>query len=114
MSIFGGSLITVQENVQCYCGDTNVKGQHLQHFCFTNTKGHPMTKQVRPFKESPSSSAEVLTAGSLKVNKGSSIPSLPCIFCKGEHFNDMCNQYPYLDDIVGRKGLANKVDVLYV
>ena len=98
--------ITIQENVQRYCGDTNVKGQHLQRFCFTNTKGHSMTKQVRPFKESPSSSAEVLTAGSLKVNKGSSKPSLPCIFCKGEHFNDMCNQYPYLDD--RKKRLSQK------
>ena len=39
--------ITVQENVQHYCGDTNVKGQHLQCFCFTNTKGHPMTDLLR-------------------------------------------------------------------
>ena len=30
--------------------------------------------------------------------RGSSKPSLPCIFCRREQFNDMCNQYPYLDD----------------
>ena len=31
--------ITVQENVQRYCGDTNVKGQHLQRFVSQTRKG---------------------------------------------------------------------------
>ena len=78
----------------------NVKRQQLQRYCYTNVKGqqYPVSKQVRPLTETYGDSTEVLAASSSGITKGGSKPSLPCIFCHGDHFNDMCHQYPNLDE----------------
>ena len=73
--------IAVKENVQRYCFN-NIKGQQFS-----------LSKKVSEVYGDPT---EVLTASSSGDTRGSSKPSLPCIFCRGDHFNEMCHQYPNL------------------
>ena len=74
-------LHAVQENVQCYVSsvNTNVKGQHL------------VPKQLTCDSHRPS--ADLLTANSQRGSQQESQikASLHFIFCKGNHFNDMCD-----------------------
>ena len=65
---------------------TNVKRQQ-----------HPVSKQVRPLTETYGDLTEVLAVSSSGITKGGSKFSLPWIFCRGDHFNDMCHQYPNLN-----------------
>ena len=80
--------VTVQENVQCYVSsvNTNVKGQHFVPRQLTSDSHRP--------------SAEVLTANSQRGSQqeGQIKASLPCIFCKGNHFNDMCDKFTTLTE----------------
>ena len=76
--------ITVQENVQCHVSNDNLK-----------VKGQPfMSKQTRPLTASHRPSTEVLAVNSQAGSSvgGQARASLPCIFCKGNHFNDMCDK----------------------
>ena len=81
--------VTVQENVQCYV--------------FTNVKSQPVVPRhtralTSALNDSPRPSTEVLTANSQKGShqEGQVKASLPCIFCKGNHFNGMCNKFTTL------------------
>ena len=62
--------ITLQENIQCHCNDTIVKGQQLQSYCYTNVKGqqYPVS---RPLTETYGD-LEVLAASSSGITKGGS------------------------------------------
>ena len=76
--------ITVQENVQHHVSNDNLK-----------VKGQPfVSKQTRPFTASYRSSTEVLAVNSQAGSSvgGQARASLPFIFCKGNHFNDMYNK----------------------
>ena len=74
--------ITVQENVQRYVSSNNL-----------NVRGQPFgSRQTRPLHDSQRLSTEALAVNSQR--EGNQIKaSLPCIFCKGGHFNDMCDKY---------------------
>ena len=80
--------VTVQENVKHYVSsvNTNVKGQHFVPRQLTSDSHRP--------------SAEVLTANSQRGSQqeGQIKASLPCIFCKGNHFNDMCDKFTTLTE----------------
>ena len=80
--------VTVQENVQRYVSsfNTNVKGQHFVPRQLTSDSHRP--------------SAEVLTANSQRGSQQEDQikASLPCIFCKGNHFNDMCDKFTTLTE----------------
>ena len=79
--------VIVQENVQCYVSsvNTNVKGQHF------------VPRQLT--SDSHRSSAEVLTANSQRGSQQEGqIKALPCIFCEGNHFNVMCDQFTTLTE----------------
>ena len=80
--------VTVQENVQRYVSSVNynVKGQHFVPRQLTSDYHRP--------------SAEMLTANSLRGSQqeGQIKASLPCIFCKGNHFNDMCDKFTTLTE----------------
>ena len=88
--------VTVQENVQ--------------HYVFTNVKGQPIvTRHTRPLTSAlndsprpstPRPSTEVLTANSQRDShqEGQAKASLPCIFCKGNHFNNMCDKFTTLTE----------------
>ena len=76
--------VTVQENVQCYVSCSNL-----------TTRGQPFVpRQFRPLTSSHRSPAEVLAANSQRGGSGGgqTKASLPCIFCKGDHFNDTCDK----------------------
>ena len=76
--------ITVQENVQCHVSNDNLK-----------VKGQPfVSKQTRPLTASHRPSTEVLAVNSQAGSSvgGQARASLPCIFCKDNHFNDMCDK----------------------
>ena len=77
--------ITVQENVQRYVSSNN-----------PNVRGQPfVSRQTRPLYDSQRPSTEALVVNSQR--EGNQIKaSLPCIFCKGGHFNDMCDKYTTL------------------
>ena len=80
-------LYTVQENVQRYVSrvNANVKGQHFVPRQLTSDSHRP--------------SAEVLTANSQRGSQQEGqIKALPCIFCKGNHFNDMCDKVTTLTE----------------
>ena len=74
--------VTVQENVQCYVSsvNTNVKGQHFVPRQLTSDSHRP--------------SADLLTANSQRdgQQEGQIKASLHFIFCKGNHFNDVCDK----------------------
>ena len=80
--------VTVQENVQRYVSsvNTNVKGQHFVPRQITSDSHRPC--------------AEVLTANSQRGSQqeGQIKASLPCIFCKGNHFNDICDKFTTLTE----------------
>ena len=80
--------VTVQENAQRYVSsvNTNVKGQHFVPRQL-NSASHRL-------------SAEVLTANSQRGSQqeGQIKASLRCIFCKGNHFNDMCDKFTTLTE----------------
>ena len=61
-----------------------MKGQHIVPRQLTSDSHRP--------------SAEVLTANSQRGSQqeGQIKASLPCIFCKGNHFNDMCDKFTTL------------------
>ena len=79
--------ITVQENAHCYAL-------------------HERAKFKESIRSLHRSSAEVLTN---RVNTSNVRTLLPCIFCKGNHYNDECDKY-----FKERKSLVNKEDVLFV
>ena len=77
--------ITVQENVQRYVSlmeEVNLLGQDKHD-------------SQRPLNDSQRPSTEAL-AVNLQREGNQSRASLPCIFCKGSHFNDMCDKYTTL------------------
>ena len=80
--------VTVQETVQRYVSsvNTNVKGQHFVPRQLTSDSHRP--------------SVEVLTANSQRGSQQEDQikASLPCIFCKGNHFNDMCDKFTTLTE----------------
>ena len=80
--------VTVQENVQCYVSsvNTNVKGQHFVPRQLTSDSHRP--------------SADLLTANSQRGSQqeGRIKAPLHFIFCKGNHFNDMCNKFTTLTE----------------
>ena len=80
--------VTVQENVQCYVSsvNTNVKGQHFVPRQLTSDSHRP--------------SADLLTANSQRGSQqeGQIKASLHFIFCKGNHFNDMCDKFTTLTE----------------
>ena len=83
--------ITVQENVQSYVSSNNpyVRGQP-----FVSRQTRPLHNSQRPLHDSQRPSTEALAVNSQR--EGDQIKaSLPCIFCKGGHFNDMCDKYTY-------------------
>ena len=63
-----------------------MKGQHFVPRQLTSDSHRP--------------SADVLTANSHKGSQqeGQIKASLPCIFCKGNHFNDMCDKFTTLTE----------------
>ena len=84
--------------------------ENAQRYVFNNTKGQPPSNNTRYYStknnnnsynkgqrfvshpEKGSESADVFSASVQSANNGSSRPaSLPCIFCKGKHYNDMCD-----------------------
>ena len=83
--------ITVQENVQHHVSNDNlkVKGQP-----FVSKQTRPLTASHRPLTASHRPSTEVLAVNSQAGSSvgGQARASLPCIFCKGNHFNDMCDK----------------------
>ena len=83
--------VTVQENVQCYLSsaDTNAKEQH-----FVPRQSGPLTS------DSHRPSTEVLAANSQRggQQEGQIKVSLPYIFCKGNHFNNMCDKFTTLTE----------------
>ena len=83
--------VTVQENVQRYVF-TNVKDQSA-----VPRHTRPLTSALN---DSPRPSSEVLTANSQRGShqEGQAKASLPCIFCKGNHFNDMCDKFTTLTE----------------
>ena len=84
--------ITVQENVQRYVSSNNpnVRGQP-----FVSRQTRPLYDSLRPLYDSQRPSTEALAVNSQR--EGNQIKaSLPCIFCKGGHFNDMCDKYTTL------------------
>ena len=80
--------VIVQENVQRYVSsvNTNVKRQHFVPRQLTSDSHRP--------------SAEVLTANSQRGSQqeGQIKASLLCIFCEGNHFNDMCDKFTTLTE----------------
>ena len=57
-----------------------------------NARGKPFVpRQTRPLNDSHRHSAEVLAVNSQRGSnvEGQTKASLPCIFCKGYHFNDV-------------------------
>ena len=80
--------VTVQENVQCYVSsvNTNVKGQHFLPRQLTSDSHRP--------------SADLLTANSQRGSQqeGQIKALLHFIFCKGNHFNDMCDKFTTLTE----------------
>ena len=83
--------ITVQENVQSYVSSNNpyVRGQP-----FVSRQTRPLHNSQRPLHDSQRPSTEALAVNSQReVDQIKA--SLPCIFCKGGHFNGMCDKYTY-------------------
>ena len=92
--------VTVHENVHRYVSNSSIqKGQ--SGFNNNNNSGQvrnqPLTPKGRHVQQiGHTVSTEVLTANSQR--SGVQQASLPCIFCKGTHFNDMCDKFSSLDE----------------
>ena len=85
--------VTIQENVQRYVYNTNlyVKGQQFVSKHVTGShKSFGASSDV-------SHRSDVLTAN-LQRRRSFAEPTLPCIFCKGGHFNDKCDRYGSLSE----------------
>ena len=84
--------ITVQENVQRYVSNNNLNGRGQP---FGSRQTRFFHDSQRPLNDSQRPSTEAL-AVNLQREGNQSRASLPCIFCKGSHFNDMCDKYTTL------------------
>jgi len=84
--------VMLHENVQRYANNNNVqvKGQN-----YGTKHGKQQTGEFQGFR---TTSTEVLTASSQKGEGKPRKASLPCIFCRGSHFNDMCDMYSSLSE----------------
>ena len=97
--------VAVHENVHRYVNDYSGTGSHVkgQMSMYNNNVSGHVRGQLKPGKrwtdQSPHT-AEVLTANSQQRanSSGGYRASLPCIFCKGSHFNDMCHSFPSLGE----------------
>ena len=107
------SYIAVQENVQRYVStnNPNVRGQdNIQHYVSTNNpnvRGQSfVSRQTRSTQDSQRPFTETLVTNIQRKNAGNQNKvSLPCLFCRGCHFNDMCDKYTTL---AGRKQVLNQ------
>ena len=83
--------VTVHENVERY-GFTNVKGQPV-----VPRHTRPLTSALN---DSPRPSTVVLIANSQRGShqEGQAKAPLPCIFCKVNHFNDICDKFTTLTE----------------
>ena len=98
------SYIAVQENVQRYAStnNPNVRGQdNIQHYVSTNNpnvRGQSfVSRQTRSTQDSQRPFTETLVTNIQRKNAGNQTKaSLPCLFCRGCHFNDMCDKYTTL------------------
>ena len=107
------SYIAVQENVQRYVStnNPNVRGQdNIQHYVSTNNpnvRGQSfVSRQTRSTQDSQRPFTETLVTNIQRKNAGNQTKaSLPCLFCRGCHFNDMCDKYTTL---AGRKQVLNQ------
>jgi len=90
--------ITVHENVHRYVSNSSIqKGQ--SGFNNNNNSSSVGNQPLTPKGGQQSGhtiSTEVLAANSQRSEVQQ--VSLPCIFCKGTHFNDMCDKFPSLDE----------------
>ena len=84
--------ITVQENVQRYVSNNNLNGRGQP---FGSRQTRFLHDSQRPLNDSQRPSTEALAVNSQREGNQSRA-SLPCIFCKGSHFNDMCDKYTTL------------------
>ena len=100
-----GSCIAVQENVQHYVStnNPNVRGQS---FASRQTRSQPDSQ--RPFTEILATNVQRKSAGTSNQTKA----SLSCLFCRGYHFNDMCDKYITLAG--ENKYLISSVGVTFV
>ena len=97
------SYIAVQENVRYVStNNPNVRGQdNIQHYVSTNNpnvRGQSfVSRQTRSTQDSQRPFTETLVTNIQRKNAGNQTKaSLPCLFCRGCHFNDICDKYTTL------------------
>ena len=114
-----GSYIAVQENVQRYVStnNPNVRGQeNVQRYVSTNNpnvRGQSFaSRQTRSQSDSQRPFTETLVTNVQRKSAGNQTKaSLPCLFCRGCHFNDMCDKFITL---AGRKQVLNQERRCYI
>ena len=95
--------ISVHENAQRYVFNSNSKGQTLSHSGYSsiknNNSSHNKGQRIVSHLEKDGELADVFSANiQLGRSSNSRSASLPCIFCKGKHYNDMCDKVVSLCD----------------
>ena len=127
------SYIAVQENVQSYIStnNPNVRGQeNVQHYISTNNPNVRGQENVQRYvsTNNPNVRGQSLASRQTRSQSDSQRPftetnvqrksagnqtkaSLPCLFCRGCHFTDMCDKFITL---AGRKQVLNQQRRCYI